>query len=174
MLQVRALAFLIALILTINVAAQEPVKPALSPRIITATRQVSIFSRLEIQLLQAIQAKDQATLKNLVADDCMIEMPDADPLAADDWMTSVLARNFVLKSFQVRQMSALDQGDTVIVKFDRVQESTNKGARDGGEFFVIDVWKKSGDSWKLANRYVSKVSSVPSMPKGDVKPTGKK
>ena len=28
-----------------------------------------------------------------------------------------------------------------------------------GEFFVVDLWKKDGDAWKLANRYVSKVSS---------------
>jgi ketosteroid isomerase-like protein len=173
MLHVRGFACLIILAVTISVAAQEPVKPPLSPRIITATRQVSIFTNLETQLLKAVQAKDEATLKNLVADDCMIEMPDADPLAADDWMTAVLAKDFQLKSFQVRQVSALDQGDTVIIKFDRVQQSTYKGAPDGGEFFVIDVWKKSGDSWKLANRYVSKISSVPWTPKTDVKPTGK-
>jgi ketosteroid isomerase-like protein len=173
MFQVRGLACLIILAVTISVAAQEPVKPPLSPRIITATRQVSIFSRLEIQLLKAVQAKDQAALKNLVGDDCMIEMPDADPLSSDDWISSVLAKDFQLKSFQVRQVSALDQGDTVIVKFDRVQESTYKGTADGGEFFVVDVWKKSGDNWKLANRYVAKISSAPWMPKTDVKPTGK-
>jgi ketosteroid isomerase-like protein len=170
---VRRLVCSVILVSPLLVAAQEPVKPPLSPRIITATRQVSIFSRLETQLLKAIQAKDEATLKNLVADDCMLEMPDADALSADDWMTAVLGKDFILKSFQVRQVSALDQGDTVIVKFDRVQESTYKGAPDGGEFFVVDVWKKSGDNWKLANRYVSKVSSVPWMPKADVKPTGK-
>jgi hypothetical protein len=38
---------------------------------------------------------------------------------------------------------------------------------------VVDVWKKNGDTWKLVNRYVAKVSSVPFMPKADVKPTGK-
>jgi ketosteroid isomerase-like protein len=173
MLQVRGLACLIVLFATLSVAAQEPIKPPLSPRIITATRQVSIFTSLENQLLKAAQAKDQAALKNLVGDDCMIEMPDADPLSSDDWISSVLAKNFQLKSFQVRQVSALDQGDTVIVKFDRVQESTYKGTADGGEFFVVDVWKKSGDNWKLANRYVAKISSAPWMPKTDVKPTGK-
>jgi ketosteroid isomerase-like protein len=173
MLQICRFAWLIVLFATLSVAAQEPIKPPLNPRIITATRQVSIFTNLETQLLKAVQAKDQAALKNLVADDCMVEMPDADPLSSDDWISSVLAKDFQLKSFQVRQVSALEQGETVIVKFDRVQESTYKGTPDSGEFFVIDVWKKSGDSWKLANRYVAKISSVPWMPKGDVKPTGK-
>jgi hypothetical protein len=65
-----------------------------------------------------------------------------------------------------------DGPDSSVVKFDRVQESSFKGKPDGGEFFVVDIWKKTGDAWKLASRYVSKVSSVPFMPT-DVKPTGK-
>src|ERR1051326_368769 len=165
MLQVRGLACLIVLAVTISGAAQEPVKPPLSPRIITATRQVSIFTGLETQVLKAIQAQDQAAFKNLIADECMIEMPDADPLAADDWISSVLGKDFVLKSFLIRQVSVLDEGDSAIVKFNRVQQATYKGAPASGEFFVIDLWKKSGDSWKLADRYVSKVNSVPWMPK---------
>jgi ketosteroid isomerase-like protein len=163
----------IAFTLPLLTAAQEPVKPSLSPRIITATRQVSLFTGLETQMLKAIQAKDQAALSNLVADDCMIEMPDSDPLPAADWISSVLAKDFALKSFQVRQVSAFDQGDFVLVKYDRVQQATYKGAPDNGEFFVVDLWKKSGELWKLASRYVAKVSSVPWTPKGDVKPTGK-
>ncbi len=70
-------------------------------------------------------------------------------------------------------MSVIDLGNAAVVKFDRIQEATFKGKPDGGEFFVVDVWKKNGDTWKLASRYVSKVSSVPFMPKDDVKPTGK-
>ncbi len=167
-------AALIALIFTLATPAQEPVKPPLSPRIITATRQVSIFTNLETEMLKAIQARDQAGLGNLVGDDCMIEMPDSDPLPAADWISSVVSKDFTLKSFQVRQVSALDQGDFVLVKYDRVQQATYKGAPENGEFFVIDLWKKSGDSWKLANRYVAKVNTVPWMPKGDVKPTGKR
>src|SRR6478752_4984327 len=157
----------------LTVSAQEPVKPPLSPRIITATRQVTIFTDLETQMLRAIKAKERAALSKLVDEDGMIEMPDSDPLPADEWMTSVLSKDYTLKSFMVRQVSAIEQNDSVIVKYDRVQEATYKGAADNGEFFVVDLWKKSGDSWKLAGRYVSKVSSTPWMPKGDPHPTGK-
>ena len=159
--------------ISLQIGAQEPVKPPLIPRIITATRQAKLFTDLETQLLKAIQLKDQAALSKLLADDCMVEMPDADPLPAEDWTSSVLSKDFVLKSFTIRQLSVLDEGDTAIVKYDRVQKASWKGAPEDGEFFVVDVWKKSGDSWQLANRYVSKVSTVPWMPKGDVKPTGK-
>jgi hypothetical protein len=174
-MSIRTSVLVVALALAVfaNASAQEPVKPSLSPRIITATRQVAIFTDLEKQLLRVIQSKDQAGLSKMVAEDCFIEMPDADPLPCDEWMTSVLSKDYVLKTFVVRQLSATDGPDSAVVKFDRVQESSYKGKPDGGEFFVVDVWKKTGDAWKLASRYVSKVSSVPFMPKTDVKPTGK-
>jgi len=154
-------------------AAQEPVKPALSPRIITATKQVAMFTGLENQLLHAVQKKDKAAAQAMLSDDLIIEMPDADALPGDDWLDSVLAKDYTLKSFMVRQVSAIDLGNAVVVKFDRLQEASLKSQADNGEFFVVDVWKKTGDAWKLASRYVSKVSSVASVPQKDVKPTGK-
>ncbi|MCU1220769.1 MAG: hypothetical protein JWN42_1966 [Candidatus Angelobacter sp.] len=155
------------------VAAQEPVKPKLSPRIVTATKQVTIFTGLEAQLLQAVQKKDKATLQALVADDFTIEIPDADPLSGDEWFDSVTANDYALKSFVVRQMSVADLGDAAVVKFERLQEATSKGQADSGEFFVVDLWKRNGDSWKLTNRYVAKVSSQPVIPKAPIRPTGK-
>ncbi len=158
---------------TFFAAAQEPVKPTLTPRIITATKQVTMFTGLENQMLQVVQKKDKAALEAMLTDEFSIELPDADILAGDDWVDSVMSKDFALKSFVVRQMSVSQLSDAAVVKYDRIQDSTYQGKPDGGEFFVVDVWKKSGDSWKLANRYVSKVSSTPYMPKGPIKPTGK-
>jgi hypothetical protein len=175
-MRVRFFARLMSVLIVTSIfsATQEPVKPSLSPRIITATKQVTIFNGLEKQLLQAVQKKDKAAVQAMLTDDLYIEMPDADPLPGDDWLDSVMAKDYTLKSFVVRQMSTIDLGNAVVVKFDRLQEAVSKGKPDSGEFFVVDVWKKDGENWKLASRYVSKVSSVPYMPKADVKPTGKK
>jgi hypothetical protein len=174
-MRVRFFAFLLSVLIVTAIfpAAQEPVKPALTPRIITATKQVTIFNGLENQLLQAIQKKDKAAAQAMLSDDMNIEMPNADPLPGDDWLDSVLAKDYTLKSFVVRQMSASDLGNAVVVKFNRLQEATFKGQPDSGEFFVVDLWKKNGDSWKLANRYVAKVNSNASSVKKPVKPTGK-
>jgi ketosteroid isomerase-like protein len=171
----RCVFFMISIAIASSLAAsaQEPVKPALSPRIITATRQVNLFTDLETQLLRAIQSKDQAGLSNMLMDDCLIEMPDAEPLAGEDWIKSVMDKNYILKSFQVRHMSVTDLGELAAVKFDRAQEAKSSGKSDSGEFFVIDLWRKNGDSWKLANRYVAKISSVPWAPKTAPRPTGK-
>ena len=171
----RYLVFIVSVAFTACVAApaQEPTQPTLTPHIITATKQVTLFTGLERQMLQAVQKKDKAALEAMLDEDFAIEMPDADPLVAEDWIASVMAKDYSLKSFIIRQMSAVEAGNFVLVKFDRVQESTANGKSEGGEFFVVDLWKKAGDSWKLANRFVSKVSSVPYMPKNDVRPTGK-
>lgn len=168
---VRKMAFcsVVLSVTAILSAAQEPVKPPLSPRIMTATKQVSMFTHLETQMLQAVQKKDKAALQAMLTDDFTIEMPNSDRLGGDDWLDSVMAQGFNLKRFGVRQVSLADLGTAAVVKYDRIQEATSDGKSDNGEFFVVDVWKKSGDSWKLANRYVSKVSSqIP-----EVKPTGK-
>jgi hypothetical protein len=164
---------LMAFIASVAAPAQEPTQPTLTPHIITATKQVTLFTGLERQMLQAVQKKDKAALESMLDDDFAIEMPDADPLIAEDWIASVMAKDYSLKSFIIRQMTAVDAGNFVLVKFDRVQESSANGKSDGGEFFVVDLWKKAGDSWKLADRFVSKVSSVPLTPKTGAHPTGK-
>ncbi len=84
----------IALAIFTDGSAQEPVKPALTPRIITATKQVAMFSGLENQLLKAVQKKDKAATQAMLSDDLIIEMPDADPLPGDDWLDSVMAKDF--------------------------------------------------------------------------------
>ena len=159
--------------LTVLAGAQEPVKPKLTPRIVTATRQVTMFSDLEIQMLKAVQKKDKVALQALLTDDCVIAMPNADLLPGDEWVDSVMAKDFTLKSFAMREVFAVDLGNAVVVKFERRQDATNKGKDESGQFFVVDVWKKDGDTWKLANRFVSKTNSEPSIEKPPTRPTGK-
>ncbi|HWX53086.1 MAG TPA: nuclear transport factor 2 family protein [Verrucomicrobiae bacterium] len=157
----------------IPAAAQEPVQPGLTPRISTATRQVTVFTALEKQLLQAVQKKDQAGLSSLLADDFTIESPNADPIAGEDWVPQVMTPNYKLKSFIIRQMSVADLGDAAVVKFDRIQQTTSNGKDVSGEYFVVDLWRKDGDSWKLANRYVARLAAALPPSKHQPKPTGK-
>ena len=54
--------------------AQEPVKPSLTPTIITATRQVAMFTGLEKRMLLAVQKKDKAALEAMSTDEFEIAM----------------------------------------------------------------------------------------------------
>ena len=172
-MRVRFFARLFAVLIATSVffAAQEPVKPKLNPRIVTATKQVSMFSDLEIQMLKAVQKKDKAALQAMLTDDCVIAMPNADPLPGDEWVDSVMAKDFTFKSFAMRGVFFVDLGNAAVVKFERKQDATNAGKAESGEFFVVDLWKKDGDAWKLANRFVSKTSSESRVT--PIKPTGK-
>jgi hypothetical protein len=154
-------------------SGQEPVRPPLNPRIVTATRQVTMFAAMEKQMLESVQKKDGAALHAMVTEEFEVHLPDADAMASEDWMDSVMSKDFSLNSFVIRQMDVADLGNAAVVSYDRIQESSFKGQSDGGEFYVVDLWKKDGDNWKLSDRYVSKVGSTPYMPKGPVKPTGK-
>jgi ketosteroid isomerase-like protein len=171
--RMRVMATAILLVMGSVLGAQEPVKPPLSPRITTATRQVSTFSALEKQLLAAVQKKDAAAVRSLLSEEFALHLPDSDVMSAEDWMASVMSKDYELKSFIVRQVDVADLGDAALVSYDRVQDSTFNGQSDGGEFFVTDLWRKDGDKWKLSDRYVTKVGSTPYMPKADVKPSGK-
>jgi hypothetical protein len=165
--------FAVVALLAVLTWAQEPVKPPVIPRIMTSTRQVTVFSGLELQILQAIQKKDKPALESLLSDDFSIYMPDAEPLDVDEWLDMVTGKDYILKTFAVRRFFATDLGDSVQVVFERSQVGAWKGRPDSGQFFVIDLWKKSGDSWKLANRSVAKTSSVPATVKAVHKPAGK-
>lgn len=169
----RTSAMAAILVITWLSAAQEPSKPPLTPRIMTATRQVSLFGGMEKELLQNVQSKNKAAIESALTDDCQIYQPDADPLGGEDWMDSVMAKDFSLKSFMIRQVSVVDLGDSALVNYTRVQEATFQSKPANGEFFVVDLWKKSGGSWKLASRYASKVSGTATTPKGPIRPTGK-
>ena len=168
----RFVSILVLTLAALLTSAQEPWKPPLTSRIKTATRQVALFTNLETQMLLAVQKKDQPALTAMLTDDFAVDMPNADRMAGEDWLDSVMSKDFALEKFGVHQMSVIDLGNAAIVKYERLQQATQKGANENGEFFVVDLWKKDGDKWKLAGRYVSKTSSVVPAEKAP-KPTGK-
>ena len=55
-------------------------------------------------MLEAVQKKDKAALKAMLTDESAIHSPDSDPLPGDDWVESVMNKDFALKSFIIRQM----------------------------------------------------------------------
>ena len=58
MLRLYALLVSVSILLISLSGGQEPVKPALNPRIMTGTRQVVTFTSLEKQMMEALQKKD--------------------------------------------------------------------------------------------------------------------
>ena len=137
-------------------------------RIQTATRQVVLFSRLESDLNEAISQHDQSKLAAILTDDFEVRTPNlaGDPIPRQDWITKAASGEFPRAS-RSGHMAVRSFNDTAIVDFvEHVRGDVAPRYR-----FVVDVWKGSGQSWRLAMRYVSNTDVLEKA--GTQKPTGK-
>ena len=123
-----------------------------SPRIPTVTRLVKIFSELETRLVESAHAADTAALDALLDPAFELRVADAPgtPVPRDDWMR--LARASTETHPRIAQMAVHDFGDVATVSF---ADAAAAPAR-----FIVDVWKREGDGWKLAVRYQSDVTAA--------------
>lgn len=135
--------------------------PRPQKRIITKTRLVAIFSDLENQLFEAVQKKDHAGLDTILSEDYQLwtPTPPGDPVPREDWQNQSLAEN--LKEFHIRQMAARSlEENTTVVSFVLSKVVQRAGRPSAQDYFVVDLWQKAEDNWKLSDRYASPLSSV--------------
>ena len=138
--------------------------PAQAPgRIQTATRFVTIFTNLENQLWDALVRNDTGSASRLLTDDFAQWSPEP-PGAPTPREEFFKPDRKDMANFHVRQMSARDLGDAVVVNYVLTCDLPRA-------FFIVDVWKKSGTDWQLASRYLSAVDAAPY--RVPVRPTGK-
>ena len=129
--------------------------------IVTRTRLVALYTDLETQLATAAQKSDTARLAQLLTDDFekWTPEPPGDPIPREDWMAA-----YHPAAFSVSQMSVRAFGDTEIASFLLRQKATYGDKDASGEFFVIDVWRREGNTSRLASRYISRVARTPAPP----------
>lgn len=126
-------------------AAQEPQ----GARIPTVSRLVMLFTQQESRLAERLSARDAAGAGDLLADDFELragpEPGRAIPRA--DWLRqSMQSAGGVVPP---TQMAVHDLGNAAVVSFLQRFKGTKT------EVFVVDVWRRAGDEWKLAIRYVA-------------------
>jgi ketosteroid isomerase-like protein len=147
--------------------------PRPQKRIVTKTRLVAIFSDLENQLFQAAQSKDHAGLDAILAEDFQLwpPTPPGDPVPREDWLSQSLAEN--LRDFRVRQMAAHSVAENVtVVSFVLSKTVARAGKTSVQNYFVVDLWQKVEDKWKLSDRYASPLSGA-TLRANRPKPSGK-
>jgi hypothetical protein len=153
---------------------QGQVAPPRPPkRIVTKTRLVAIFSDLENQLFQAEQNKDHDGVDSILAEDFQLwtPTPPGDPVPRADWLNQSLAEN--LKDFRIQQMAARSvEENATVVSFVLSKTVAHAGKTSVQNYFVVDLWQKAEDKWKLSDRYASQVSAA-SLRLSRPKPSGK-
>ena len=118
----------------------------------TVTRLVKLFLAKEASIGTAIRAADSTALGALLTDDFELreDTRPASPVPRDDWMREALAARTA--GGEIRGMAVHDFGSVAIASF--TQSIAN------GSVFVVDVWRASGNDWKLAVRYSSDARGV--------------
>ncbi len=119
----------------------------------TRTRLVALYSDLEAQLATAAQKSDSTKLQQLLTDDFeqWTPEPPGDPILREDWMSA-----YHPTSFSTHQMAVRAFGETEIASFVLHQKAAFGDKDASGEFFVVDVWKREGNTSRLASRYISR------------------
>jgi ketosteroid isomerase-like protein len=156
-------ALLFVLLLAVSSHAQTP------GRTITPTRQVAEFSELEKQWMAALQSNDRFALDHLLTEDFEILTPLAGNAIDRDEFIRAVTGSLKLQSYRISQMTVHDFGDTAVVNFLINAKGRFRGRDSSGRYFVVDVWRKSGNSWEAAVRYLSKsgvVSTAQPRPSG--------
>ncbi|MEN6540283.1 MAG: nuclear transport factor 2 family protein [Mizugakiibacter sp.] len=120
-------------------------------RIPTVSRAAMLFAGFERDLGDALRTRDAARLKRLLAED--FEQRDArapdTPTPRADWLAHLPP---ALADAEQERFAVHDYGDTAVVSFALVPQATDKNA--AAPYFVVDVWRKAGEYWQLAVRYI--------------------
>lgn len=130
----------------------------------TVTRLVKMFTELERGLVDKTRAKDASALDALL--DPSFEMrvgtaPGA-PVPREAWIRDARASSG--EAPRIEQMAVHDFGSVAIVSF---RERVAIGAKNhAADRFIVDCWKREGDAWKLAVRYLSDASAQGMKPGG--------
>jgi hypothetical protein len=148
-----ALALAAGALLALPVLAQPSPAAARMP---TVTRLVKLFSELENDLVAQAHASEPQALDAML--DPGFEMrlgaQPGVPVPRDDWMHAVRAAP--REAARIDQMAVHDFGTIAVVSFR--QTPTSDASRTTPRF-VVDCWKRAGDGWKLAVRFVSDATS---------------
>jgi hypothetical protein len=112
-----------------------------------------MFSELENELSENLRTGNLAAIQKLLADDFELRagsMPSS-PTPLAEWIRRSVGKD---KALSIQQMAVHDYGDIAVVSFLFTRSPGTKD-KSSNNVFIVDVWKKSGESWKLATRYAS-------------------
>jgi hypothetical protein len=143
----RARAAIGAFVVALAAAAAAIAADAVPGRVPTVTRLVKVYADRETALAQAIRAGDKAAIERALADDFELRVGAraAQPIPRDDFVQSLVRTRDA--GGEISAMAVHDLGAAAIASF-----TQGDGAN---AIFVVDVWRKYGDDWKLAIRYAN-------------------
>jgi Domain of unknown function (DUF4440) len=118
------------------------------------TIEVDFFTRLEKQLTDAVVAQDRSALEPLLASDFELRTArtGGELTLRDEWLQDAIS-TYKVRSFRISRLTARTVGNSAVVNFFYEQQATFARRDISGDFFLVDIWQKTGNDWKLLARY---------------------
>jgi ketosteroid isomerase-like protein len=122
------------------------------------TRNVAIFTKLENAWIDAIQRHDAEALAHIVSDDFEIRSTPVPgvPTARDEALRAWA--QLPARQAAIGQMAVHEYGELMVVSFVlKLGEGAAAAPASPQSYFVVDTWKRAGDSWKASVRYAAPI-----------------
>jgi len=123
-----------------------------------------MLRQLEQKLGEAAMHRDTKAVEHLVGPDYALRMGDAPEQSVPRalWMESLQPQSphpYKLESLEEHYHAARKlTDDLAIVTMLITQKATFVGRDRSGDFYIVDVWKKTGDNWQMIARYSTPVA----------------
>lgn len=116
------------------------------------------FKTLEEEWSCAIKAQEKAKLEEFLRPEYTLTVARAGQLARTDrasWLQNAIT-GYVLQEFHFDELTVLEYAQIAVVSSRYTQKATFDGRDRSGEFFLTDIWVKTGDRWQVSARYSSR------------------
>ena len=126
------------------------------------TLETAFFSKLEKRLGDAVVAHDRVAIESLLANEFELRTTRSggELMLRDEWIEAA-ATTYRIRSYRITRLAPRQFGETAVVSFFYEQQATFKGKDISGDFFIVDVWQKTGSDWKIVARYSSGPGDIP-------------
>jgi hypothetical protein len=116
------------------------------------TRLVKIVTGLEAELADGIRSGKPDAAEALLAEDFEMRLSNGpgQPIPRADWLREAIARPGAPATLE--QVAVHEIGELAIASFQQ-RTPAGSGRKTDEVIFVVDVWKRQGETWKLAIRY---------------------
>jgi hypothetical protein len=103
--------------------------------------------------------KDTKTMERLVAPEFTQRVSDAPQRSLPRSLWGQPSSTYKIESLEERHHAARKLSvDLAVVSLLLTQQATSDGRDRSGDFYVVDIWKKSGDRWQIIARFSSPMS----------------
>lgn len=119
------------------------------------TLETAFFSQLEKRLDDAVVTHDRSALESLLGNDFELRTARGGELTLHDEWLETSTTTHRIRSYRITRLTVRQFGETAVVSFFCEQQASLRGKDVSGDFFIVDVWQKTRNDWKIAARFSS-------------------